>query len=307
LITRRTLLTSLAAASTVGFVGKSPAEATPQNELTIRPYQWSGPYSDHRSREKAFHDWRLCAELTGPWPGPCERLILRTSEVIGHETGFLYDDHFPPSEPQGRGKNYHHIPFEWQVVKPERELFADCVVPNKGKFSLRLRVQADFLDIHLTARNDMPQPMENLDWAFCVVAFESPSIADSEQTRTYLFDGERLRSLAEIRGRDMTLYKVAGAKGFIPVGHRALPVGPVLAKASVTIIEGVDGKHSAVLGFEQADHIYGDARGNKCFHADPYFGSLIRQAAERTLRGRLYLMAGNAEAALKRYQQEFPS
>ena len=136
---------------------------------------------------------------------------------------------------------------------------------------MRLTCREDFVDIQLTVRNDMQQAMENVDWAFCAVAFESPSLADSEDTRTYLFDGQRLRTLAEIAGRDIHLYKVAGANGFIPVGHRALPIGPVQAKASVVIIEAVDGVHSAALGFEQADHIYGDAKGNKCFHADPYF------------------------------------
>jgi hypothetical protein len=273
--------------------------------LTINPFRWEGPYADHRSGHRAFHDWRLCAELKGGWLGSCQRLILRTSEVIGYETGFLYDDHFPPSEPEGRGKSYQHIPFEWKVVRAGAELFADCRVPQKGKFSIRLTAREDSVDIDLTARNDTPQVMENLDWAFCAVALESPSLADSEATRTYLFDGKGLRTLAEIAGRDVNLYKVSGAHGFIPVGHRALPVAPVEAKASVVILEGLGGSHSAALGFEQADHIYGEAKGNKCFHADPYFGSL-KSGQERSLRGKLYLIKGNAEEALRRYQKDFP-
>lgn len=285
----------------------SAGSVEPQTAVSINPYTWAGPYAEHRTGGKAFHDWRLCADLRGGWLGPCERLILRTSEVIGYETGFLYDDHFPPSEPNGRGKNYHHIPFEWKVVRPAKEIFADCVVPQKGKFSIRLTAGTDYLDIYLTVRNDMAQPMENVDWAFCAVTLESPSLADSEATRTYLFDGKRLRSLADIAGRDMHLYKVAGANGFIPVGHRALPVASVEAKASVVIIEGLGGSHSAALGFEQADHIYGDAKGNKCFHADPYFGALLKTGEERSVRGKLYLIKGNAEEALKRYQKDFPA
>ena len=234
--------------------GKVEANKT----VTIKPYNWEGPYAEYRTRQKALHDWRLCADLRTNWLGPCERLILRTSEIIGYEAGFLYDDHFPTSEPDGRGRSYRHIPFEWRVIRPGRALFADCLVPQKGKFSIRLTAQTDCVDIHLTVRNDMRQAMENADWAFCAVALESPSLADSEGARTYLFDGERLRTLAEIAGRDIKLYKVAGAHGFIPVGHRALPVAPVEARASVVIIEAVDGAHSAALGFEQADHIYGE-------------------------------------------------
>ena len=304
--TRRNFLTALAAASTApGILAQVSGDRTvPQNPLTISPYKWKGPYAEQRNRNQALHDWRLCAELKAGWIGHCERLILRTSEIIGYETGFLYDDHFPPSELEGRGKNYHHIPFEWQVIKPGEELFADCPVPQKGRFSMRLTCREDFVDIQLTVRNEMQQAMENVDWAFCAVAFESPSLADSEDTRTYLFDGQRLRTLAEIAGRDIHLYKVAGANGFIPVGHRALPIGPVQAKASVVILEAVDGAHSAALGFEQADHIYGDTKGNKCFHADPYFAS-IKPGEERKVRGKLYLIKGNAEEALKRYRQDF--
>lgn len=305
MITRRSFFTSLAMVSAAPEILAAADKVEAQNTVTINPYKWKGPYADHRTREKAFHDWRLCADLRTSWLGPCERLILRTSEIIGYEKGFLYDDHFPPSEPDGRGKDYRHIPFEWKVVRPGKELFADCLVPEKGRFSIRLTARADCVDIHLTVRNDMREAMENADWAFCAVGLESPSLADSEAVRTYLFDGERLRTFAEIAGRDVRVYKVAGANGFIPVGHRSLPVGPVEAKASLVIIESMDGAHSAALGFEQADHIYGDAKGNKCFHADPYFGPVIRTGEERGVRGKLYLINGNAKEVLQRYRQDF--
>jgi len=283
----------------------SSTESAPERDtIIVNPYKWEGPYAEHRVWNHALHDWRLCADVKTGWLGPSERIILRTSEIIGHETGFLYDDHFPPSEPEGRGKTYHHIPFEWTVVKPGAELFANCAVPDVGAFSIRLAAHEDFVDIHLSVRNGMSQPMRNADWAFCAVAFESPSISDSEDVRTYLFDGHQLRTLGEIAGRDIKLYKVAGAHGFIPVGHRALPIGPVEAKAAVVIIEAWDRIHSVALGFEQADHIYGDTKGNKCFHADPYFGPAIKAGEERSVRGRLYLIKGNAAEALRRYQKD---
>jgi hypothetical protein len=170
---------------------------------------------------------------------------------------------------------------------------------------MRLAAHSDFVEIELSIRNDMTKPMHNPDWAFCAVAFESFSVGDPEDERTYLFDGEKLRTLADIEGRDLKLYKVAGADGFIPVGHRSLPIGNLEAKASVVIIEAVDGVHSVALGFEQADHIYGDAKGNKCFHADPYFGPILHSGEERKMKGRLYLMNGKAKDVLERYQQDF--
>ena len=291
---------------TVNRLGKHLAgNSARDNSVTIKPYQWQGAYAAYRTRNHAQHDWRLCVDVRASWFGPCERLILRTSEIIGHETGFLYDDHFPPSEAEGRGKNYQHIPFEWNVATPNHELFAECAVPKVGGFSIRLTTRDDFIDIDLAIRNDMPQPMRNADWAFCTVAFEAPSIADSEDERTYLFDGQRLRTLGNLAGRDMTLYKVAGANGFIPVGHRGIAIGPVLAQASLVIVESLDANHTVALGFAQSDHIYGDSKGNKCFHADPYFGPSIATGMESKVRGRLYLIKGNASGAFRRYQFDF--
>lgn len=304
--TRRTFLKASAALPCApAILSEFATAASEASSVTVRPYSWEGPYADYRKRQHALHDWRLCAEVKANWFRPCERLILRTSEIIGHETGFLYDDHFPPSEPDGRGKNYRHIPFEWNVVKDGTELFTDCAVPGQGGFSMRLTARNDYLDIDLTIRNAMKEPMRNPDWAFCAVGFESFSVSDAEDVRTFLYDGKQLRSLADIAGRDIKLYKVAGAHGFIPVGHRALPLGPIEAKASVVIIEAVDGIHSVALGVEQADHIYGDAKGNKCFHADPYFGQVLKTGEQSRIRGRLYLMEGSAQAALHRYLKDF--
>jgi hypothetical protein len=94
----------------------------------------------------------------------------------------------------------------------------------------------------------------------------------------------------------MELYNVAGAGGFVPAGHKKLPVHPVSATAPVVIVESADKKRSAALGFERSYCIYGDAAGNKCFHADPYFGASLASAEERVIRGRLFLMEGDASA-----------
>src|SRR4051812_30985039 len=89
-------------------------EAAAMN-LTLRPYAWSGPYAQYRDANRATHDAGLCAELRASWMKDGERIILRTSEVVGYPDGFLYDDHLPASEADGRGKGYTHRPFRWQL------------------------------------------------------------------------------------------------------------------------------------------------------------------------------------------------
>jgi hypothetical protein len=235
-----------------------------------------------------------------------ERLIIRSCEIVGYDSGFLYDDHLPASEPEGRGKTYQHIPFHWDTQRSKEALSADCSVPHRGRFWLRLQAKSDFIDIELGVRNELPGPMGNIDWHFCVVGLESRSFGDPGRGRTYLFDGKRLRTLADLSGGPkMELFKVQGAHGFIPVGHEMLPVDPVEAKASVVIVESPDKEHTAALGFEQSDTIYGDPIGNKCFHADPYFGRLEKGGEETVRRGKLYLMEGTARDAFDRYNNEF--
>jgi len=300
-------LCALTLAASAGGLKNLPRGAElPSRRLTIKPYTWEGPYSEMRNNG-AKHDWRLCAEVRAPWMTQGERLIVRSSEVVGYETGFLYDDHFPPSEPEGRGKHYHHIPFRWKEPRDNRSLSANCLVPNKGEFSLAMSAREDYLDIVLSLRNDLSTAMGEIDWAFCVVGIESASFSDSARTRTYLFDGHGLRTFDELR-RDpkMELFNVTPGHGFVPAGHKMLSVSPVEAKASVVMVESPDRRHVAALGFERAYAIYGDAIGNKCFHADPYFGPLRKPGEKRTVKGRLYLMDGTAESAFARFQRDFP-
>jgi hypothetical protein len=234
-----------------------------------------------------------------------DRIIIRSCEIVGYATGFLYDDHLPASEPEGRGEKYRHIPFQWNAQKSRVALSADCVVPSKGKFWIRLRAKLDFIDIELGTRNGLAGPMGNIDWHFCVVGLESPGFADSERRHTYLFDGQRLRTFAQLSGGPkMELFKVRGGRGFVPIGHEMLPINPVEAGASVVIVESPDQKHVAALGFEQSYTIYGDPIGNKCFHADPYFGPLDKRGEERVVRGRLYLMEGTPHEVFARYRDE---
>lgn len=269
---------------------------------TIQPYRWSGPYADWRA--DAPHDPGLCADVRASWMADGERIILRACEIIGWPQAYLYDDHTPPAEPEGRGKDYRHIPIQWDAADAPKELRADCKVPGRGQFGLKLRAEADRIDLRLSIRNDTDRPQGPIDWAFCAIALESPSLRDPEHARTFIFDGRRLRSLREINGRAMTaVTRIAGADGFISHLHTSLPRSPVESKQSVIIVESRDGRHAAALGFEQSYTSF-SCSGNMCFHADPYFG-MLSPGVEKQMRGALYLMEGSADDALDRYRRDF--
>ena len=276
----------------------------PTETITIAPYQWQGPYAQWRS--DALHDPSLCADLRAPWMPPGERIIVRSCEMIGEPTSFLYDDHTPPAEAATRGKNYVHTSFQWDTSSAPRQLSADCTVPDRARFALTLRGETDYVDIHLTLQNLTDKPLGPIDWAFCPISLECPSLRDPDHQRTFIYDGSQLRALADLDDiSHFNIYAVAGAHGFRPEVHKTLHPGSIEAQASVIILEGPHAQHSAALGFPQSNDCFG-CRGNMCFHADPYFGTLDPHQ-QKTIPGRLYLIPGNAQQAFQRYQNDFPN
>jgi len=195
--------------------------------IRVEPYVWEGPYVEMRLAVGGDHDAGLCAEVRAGWVPAGERLILRTSEIVGYEGAYLYDDHFPPAEPEGRGKAYEHVSFQWDATRAPSALSARCEVPGKGAFWLELAVQGDAIDISLGMRNDLAVAMAEIDWHFCAVGYDAPSVGDAELARTFVYDGERLRSMREMQGNNAcVMYRVAGAGGFMPAIHRSFEEGP---------------------------------------------------------------------------------
>ena len=280
----------------------------PVEQIELRAYKWGGPYAEHRSKYACPHDDGLCVDVRVPWLEKGERLILRTSEIVGYDAAYFYDDHFPTQEQDGRGRGYKHTAFEWNTQKTPDELSASCKLPGKGQFSIRLKAAADYIDINMKIRNDTKRVMPWVDWYFCPVAFEAPSLLNRDLDRTYLFDGKRLVTLAETGDPSETMYLVTGDRGsagFIPPLHAAHPASKTKARAPLVIVENRAGTHSLGLAFERAHSIFSSA-GNGCYHADPFFGHQLKPGEERTVRGRLYLAAGKPQDLFKRFAADFP-
>lgn len=272
------------------------------SKMRITPYEWKGPYAEMRSEGGWGHDAGLCADIRAHWMPAGERVILRSSEIVGYREAFLYDDHFPPCEAGGRGKDYEHISFQWDAADAPERLTAACEAPGKGAFSLRLDAADDGVDVELTVRSDLDAPMGEIDWHFCVVAYDAPSIGDPTVERTFLFDGEGLRCLAELQGgATVHMHHVAGAGGFLPGNHRSFRHGPVNAQASIVLVENRAGTHTVAVAFERAYAIFSNPT-NMCFHADPYFGQITKKGETHRLRGKLVLAAGTAQEVFDRLQ-----
>jgi hypothetical protein len=282
-----------------------------QMNIELKPYVWKGPYAEMRQTYACAHDPGLCADLRATWMKDGDRLILRTSEIVGFPEGFFYDDHFPTQQLDTRGKEYQHIPFGWDLEKAPDELSTSCTVKGKGWFGLTLTSRDDYVDIELAVRNDSSNTMDYVDWYFCVVGHESPSIGDPTLDRSFFFDGERLRTLAEVsgtgKGEEMfPVHGPQGADGFIPDLHAHHPQQSVHPMLPLVMVQTADGKHTSALGFERAHSIFSSI-GNRCYHADPFFGFDLKPGEERHIRGRLYMMEGSPTDAIGRFTKDFPS
>ncbi len=237
--------------------------------------------------------------------GPEERIIIRACEIVGFSEAYLYDDHLPPFDSEGRGKAYVHQRFDWNGTRSATCLSADCTVSGVGYFGVALTAFEDTVDVHLRVRNVMSVAMGPIDWSFCVIAFECPSVGDPELRRTFIFDGRRLRSLRELSGAAVCeLFPVAGAGGFLPAAFQALPRGNLVSQASFIVVESQSGLHSVALAFDQAYLNYSNP-ANMCIHADPMLGTLERRDHESWADGKLYIVEGDATTALQRYQTDF--
>ena len=275
-----------------------------RNHATIQPYAWSGPYANWRL--DAPHDAGLCAEVRMNWMPPGERLILRCCEIVGYPQGYLYDDHIPPADLEGRGKHYQHTAFQWDVSEAPGKLSARCEIHGLEGFSVELVAANDGIEINLSVTNHGIMPLGPIDWAFCAISLECPCLRDPQQERTMIFDGSRLRSFQEISGSSkIRIYPVIGSAGFIPQDHGHLPVSSTTTPYSLIVVAGHSGRFAAALGFEQSYACFG-CTGNMCFHADPHFG-VIPPYGRKSLRGKLYLIEGTPEDALGYYRRDFLS
>ena len=275
-----------------------------QHPVSIRPYLWEGPYALMRDRRRARHDEGLCADVRTHWMAPDERIIIRSSEIIGYPEAYLYDDHFPPFDADGRGRDYRHNRFTWKIDGPPRELSASCPVTGKGEFTIGLTAEDDAVGVHLEIRSDIPQ-MGPIDWSFCVIAYECPTIGNPELDRTFIFDGRELHCLRELSGgAECELYPIAGSGGFVPEAFRTMPFGPESSETSLIIVESRAGDRTVALGFDQSYLCYSNPE-NMCFHADPFLGTIEHRGDVSWADGRLYLIDGDARKAFDRYQEDF--
>jgi len=56
------------------------------SSIQITPYEWRGPYAQMRSADGADHDPGLCADIRADWMPADERIILRSSEIVGYRS-----------------------------------------------------------------------------------------------------------------------------------------------------------------------------------------------------------------------------
>lgn len=266
--------------------------------ISMQPYRGGTKYDEKRQRESP-HDYGLCLAIRSDMMPRDDMLVLRSSEIVGHQEQFFYDDHVHIADPEHRGKHYAHTPFVWDQPEGGTRLTARCPCEDGG-FSLELTANADVIDIQLELWNDTGRNLGLTDWAFCLVTYDSEYFHDFHRERTYVYDGERLVPIGSILGRDMA-YIMVDDPGVCILNSFQFGVKEFQAKAPVIITESVDGNAALGLCFECASPLF---HNFYCMHADPCFGELGPYERKR-LKGRIYISRGSAHDLFERIASDF--
>jgi hypothetical protein len=273
------------------------------NGIEIGPYGGGTRYAKMREDAGNDHEYGLCAEVRASFMDPDDRIIIRSSEIVGYENGYFYDDHIPTYDLEGRGRNYKHTSHGWNKDRMPGILCAECRC-GPGDFYLELKADNDHIDIDLSVKNCLDAEMKHVDWNFCAVGYDSSDIGDDSYDRTYVSVNGKLVCLGSLIGKDRTKAMfVDGGDGYFSYMYKDYGFCPERADESVVIIESADGKHSVGLGFSQSNFIF-CGPWNKCFHADPYFGA-VPSGGRRSASGKMYFIEGNAGDVLRRYREDF--
>ena len=162
-----------------------------------------------------------------------------------------------------------------------------------GVLTLEARITPveEGVQLSLEIGNASRDVWEKVRACVCVQFHAAPDFYDPERKRTFYLSGGQLRTL-EGPYRDPGFYG--------PGQHPGYPQ----ADASFIGINSEDGRHVVALWWQEGQQVFGNAhRATLCVHTDPAFQDIA--PGESAIReGRLYLMQGTQEDALRRFRDD---
>lgn len=181
-----------------------------------------------------------------------------------------------------------------------------------------VKPEGDSLKLIYTLQNVGTNTLDAVQLHTCIPTTEAPGFfpppnVSNTQTnwselydRLYLWSGKRRFSFAETKLAASEPHLSLMLNGAAPVKWAWWVNGPETFDAPLIALTSRDRKKSIALAFERAiwaSSNTGDDRA--CFHLFPWFGR-IEPGQSVTVRGRLYVLHGGPQEAVKRFRKDFP-
>ena len=176
----------------------------------------------------------------------------------------------------------------------------------------------DSLKLNYTLQNTGSNALGAVQLHTCIPTTEAPSFfppptVRNAQTnwselygRLHVWSGNRRFTFAETKLAASEPHLSLMRKGAAPVRWGWWVNSPETFDVPLIALTSRDGQKTVALAFEQAvwaSSNTGDDRA--CFHLFPWFGR-IEPGRSVTVRGRLYVLRGGPQEALKRFRKDFP-
>jgi hypothetical protein len=241
---------------------------------------------------------------------PGDVFDFRTCEgvVVGSKDFGLFQVQLPTSFDDGN-KSWHREGNIWRYSWP----YAQGVTVQ-----VAVQPDCDSLKLKYTLTNTGANALDAVQLHTCIPTTEAPvffppaTVRDGQTNWAELYDrlhvwsGGRQFSFAETKLAASEPHLSLMQKGAAPVKWAWWVNGPETFDLPLIALTSRDGRKTVAMAFEQAiwaSSNTGDDRA--CFHLFPWFGR-IEPGQSVTVRGRLYVLAGGPQEALKRFRKDLP-
>lgn len=184
--------------------------------------------------------------------------------------------------------------------------------------SIAVEPEGDSLKLNYTLQNTGANTLDAVQLHTCIPTTEAPgffpppTVSNAQTNWSELY--ERLHVWSENRRFTFAETKLAATEphlslmqtGYTPVKWGWWVNSPERFDLPLIALTSRDGKKTIALAFERAiwaSSNTGDDRA--CFHLFPWFGR-IEPGQSVTVRGRLYVLKGGPQEAMKRFRNDFP-
>jgi hypothetical protein len=241
---------------------------------------------------------------------PGDVFDFRTCEgvVVGSKDFGLFQVKLPASFGDGQ-KSWRRDGDSWSYSWPYGQGVTVHVAVEPDGDSLKLKY---------TLQNVGTNALDAVQVHTCIPTTEAPGFfpprsARNAQTnwselynRLHVWSGKRPFSFAETKLAPVETHLSLMQRGAVSVTWGWWVNSPEIFDPPLIALTSRDGKKTIALAFERAiwaSSNTGDDRA--CFHLFPWFGR-IEPGRSVTVRGRLYVLRGGPQEAIKRFRKDFP-